>query len=82
MARLPAKSEDAPVTEGRWVMSSHVRHAPWLLTFYIGAIPIAEIYFVYKKPFLKLWDREEGPFDSVSAAMRRMHELLKSPPED
>lgn len=75
------KWKDEP-QEGRWVMTSQVRQSPWLLTFYIGAIPIAEIYFVNKGPRLKLWGKEEGPFASVSNAMRRMHQLLKSPPED
>ena len=68
--------------EGRWVMLSQVRKDPWLLTFYIGAITIAEIYFVNKRPRLRMWDKEEGPFDSVSNAMRRMHQLLKLPPEE
>lgn len=69
--------------EGRWVMTSKVTRDPaWLLTFYIGAITVAEIYFVGKGPVLHMWHKEEGPFASVSNAMRRMHQLLKLPPED
>lgn len=63
-----------------WVMTSHVRHRPWCLTFFIGSITIAEIRFDNKKPWLYMWDQPEGPFETVSAAMTRMHERLNSPP--
>lgn len=63
-------------------MTSQVTKGPWLLTFRIGALEIARIHFEGKKPHLWAWDRHEGPFESVSAAMARMHELLKSPPEE
>lgn len=79
----PATDSTATLTdrEGRWVMTSHVNKSPWCLTFFIGSITIAEISFSSKKPYLIMWHKQEGPFDSVSDAMRRMHQLLKSPPD-
>ena len=69
--------------EGRWVMTSSVTRDPgWRLTFHIGAIKVAYIEFVSKKPCLFMFDKVEGPFASVSNAMRRMHQLLKLPPEE
>lgn len=70
-------------TEGRWVMTSQVTKSPWSLTFYIGAITVAEIIFIgANKPHLRMWHKEEGPFTSVADAMREMHRLLKSPPDE
>lgn len=66
--------------EGRWVMTSQVVKSPWRLTFFIGAITVAEISFVAKKPHLYMWHKNEGPFTTVSDAMKRMHQLLKLPP--
>lgn len=63
-----------------WVMTSQVTKAPWLLTFSIGALPVALIYFENKKPVLETLDRKVRRFDSVSDAMKQMHELLNSPP--
>lgn len=74
--------KDKP-TEGRWVMTSRVTREPsWLLTFYVGAVTVAEIFFVSRRPYLRMWHKEEGPFATVGNAMRRMHQLLKLPPED
>lgn len=64
-----------------WIMHSEVRRHPWRLTFSIGQVPIAQIDFDNKKPYLHTLDtRVQGPFDSVSAAMKRMHEMLNNPP--
>lgn len=65
-----------------WVMHSKVTHKPWCLTFYIGAVQIAEISFhANKKSWLCMWGERFGPFNTVSAAMTKMHELLNSPPD-
>lgn len=71
--------------EGRWVMTSVVTRDPeWLLTFRIGAIRVATIHFRTNKLVeLNMWGRPSEFFaepKSVSRAMTRMHELLKSPP--
>jgi len=63
-------------------MTSQVVKSPWCLTFFIGAITVAEITFSDKKPHLIMWHKQEGPFDSVGDAMKRMHQLLKLPPDE
>lgn len=63
-------------------MTSHLQKKPWCLTFYIGAITVAEIFFEGKGPHLLMWHKQEGPFATVGNAMRRMHQLLKSPPDE
>lgn len=68
--------------EGRWIMTSQIVKSPWCLTFFIGAITVAEISFIGKKPYLSMWHKKEGPFASVGNAMRRMHQLLKLPPDE
>lgn len=63
-----------------WIMSSEVSRRPWRLTFSIGAIAIAHIYFENKKLKLSTLDGDHGSFPTVSAAMTEMHRLLNSPP--
>lgn len=70
----------------KWVMTSQTKKDPWELRFFIGAIQVAEFAFVGK-------DRLAGRFgghaseiftgsDAVSSGMKRMHELLSSPPDE
>lgn len=83
MSKAPAPEWKDKPEEGRWIMTSKRTVDPfWCLTFFIGNLPIAKIFFDHKKPYLKILDKIEGPFASVGNTMRRMHQLLKMPPED
>ena len=78
----PVPKWEDKAEEGRWVMTSKRTIDPtWCLTFSIGSIPVAKIHFENRKPYLWMWHKQEGPFASVGNAMRRMHQLLKLPPE-
>ncbi len=64
-----------------WIMHSEVTRRPWRCRFYIGSIVVADIVYDNRKPWLILHEaRCEGPFATVSDAMKRMHELLNNPP--
>lgn len=64
-----------------WIMNSEVTRKPWRLTFRIGSLEIAHIWFDNKKPVLSHLGGEQRGFKTVSEARTRMHELLNSPPQ-
>lgn len=64
-----------------WIMNSEVTRRPWLLTFRIGSLPVALIHFEDKKPVLEILGHTLTGFKTVSEAMKKMHELLNSPPQ-
>jgi hypothetical protein len=71
------------LSEGRWVMTSQITKDPWTLTFFIGAIPVAKVFYSgQSRIMLRMMHKSEGSFASISDAMKRMHQLLKLPPEE
>lgn len=64
-------------------MTSTVEKDPWLLTFRIGAVKIAEVSFLSNKVVqLRMWGASPvfAEPQAVKKAMTHMHELLRSPP--
>lgn len=77
-------NSDQTIPPGKWVMTSVVTRDPWCLTFYIGAVPVAQMNFIGKGVLeMSMLDRKPEHFTgtkAVSLAMHRMHLLLRSPP--
>lgn len=70
----------------KWVMTSQIKKDPWELRFFIGAVQVAEFSFVGKDTLSGRFGGHiseifTGP-DAVSSGMKRMHELLSSPPNE
>lgn len=68
-----------------WIMTSEVQHDPWLLTFRIGEVRVAEVTFETNKVvLLRMWDWSETFHEpkAVSQAMTAMHRRLKTPPAE